>query len=438
MIREQIRNFEWHSHYWIVAGLFSVMTFILILPTGAGSASIFLACSAIYLLFHSAGHFAVKRLAMHERWFLASMTLFPLSMAFSILFHAQSVAWHYFEEPSRFLLALPIYWAIRQSGATPVGLVAGSIAGAAGAGALAIFQWTILEIPRPGGFANPIPFADIALLLVLVASAPVSLPKAWGLLRPLGVGLGVVAVILAQTRGAWIAIPFLTWMAMGWFPGRWSTVVRRCISVVLIGGALLIVILVLSESFTATSGVLNDFVPRMRVASLLVRLETWQAAWALFCERPWAGVGVGHYAREVQTLLETTGLSPAHLRSAMTHAHNDFLHLGATMGVIGILGYLVPLSMIYLIGRHLCRVHCGTMGVMLKCFAVGQGIFSLTQTQLSHNISTTFFAATAVSLVALGFNDLERKQPPLDTRSGKSCRDRSAQLSPTNGVPATE
>lgn len=47
------------------------------------------------------------------------------------------------------------------------------------------------------------------------------------------------------------------------------------------------------------------------------------------------------------------------------------------------------------------------MGIILKIYAVGHGIFSLTQSQLNHNVSTTFLAFTAVSLVALAVNRLE-------------------------------
>ena len=273
---------------------------------------------------------------------------------------------------------------------------------------LAIFQWTALDIPRPGGFANPIPFADIALLLIVMASIPIPLPKLWRPLRFLGIGIGVAAVILAQTRGAWVAIPFLAWLAMEWYPGRRSDIVKRCALAILVGGALLVAIVVLSKSIIVTSGSLHDPLSLIRVDSLVTRIETWQAAWTLLREHPWTGVGVGQYEIEARTLLETSGLSSEHLNSATRHAHNDYLQLGATMGIVGIVSYLLPVVLLFLIGRHLCYERCSTMGVMLKIFAVGQGIFSLTQTQLSHNISATFLATTAVSLVALGFNDLYR------------------------------
>ena len=411
MILHDIREMEWRSSYWMDAGLFSAMAFILVVPTGGASASILLACSLAFLMFRNSRHFAGMHISTRERWFVASMALYPVTVGLSFLLNARPISWNFLDNPSRFLLALFIYYAIRRSRITPVGLVTGSIAGATGAGVLAIFQWTALDIPRPGGFANPIPFADIALLLIFMASIPIPLPKLWRLLRFLGIGIGVAAVILAQTRGAWVAIPFLAWLAMEWFPGRRSYIVKRCALVMIVGGALSIAILVLCESIIVTSGSPHGPLALMRVDSLATRIETWQAAWKLFNEHPWTGVGVGQYAVEARPLLETSGFSPEHLIYATMHAHNDYLQLGATMGIVGVFSYLVPIILIYLAGRHLCYQQCSMMGVMLKLFAVGQGIFSLTQTQLSHNISTTFFATTAVSLMALGFNELHRIQP---------------------------
>ena len=410
MILHDIREMEWRSSYWMDAGLFSAMAFMLVVPTGGASASVVLACSLAFLMSRNSGHFTAMYINTRERWFVASMALYPVSVGVNCLFNAQPFAWNYLDNPSRFLLALFIYYAIRRSRITTVGLVTGSIAGAIGAGVLAIFQWTALDIPRPGGFANPIPFADIAVLLIFMASIPISLPKPWRLLRFPGIGLGVAAVILAQTRGAWIAIPFLVWQAMEWFPGRCSDIVKRCALVIIVGGSLSIAFLVLSKSTIVTSGSLHDPLSLIRIDSLVTRIETWEAAWRLLSGHPWTGVGVGQFAVEARMLLETSGLSSEQLLSAMNHAHNDYLHLGATMGIVGIASYLVPIILIYLVGRHLCYQQCSTMGVMLKIFAVGQGIFSLTQTQLSHNISATFFATTAVSLMALGFNDLHRIQ----------------------------
>ena len=409
MSRNLFQELKRRPSDWIVVGLFSAMAFPLVLPTGAASALILLVCGLLYLLCRPPARLPVLRLSIFEWWFLLSMALYPALVVVSIILRDQPYGWHYFDKPARFLLALSVYWAIRKSEATPVGLVMGSIVGSMGAGALAMFQWTVLTIDRPGGFTNPIPFADIALLLTIVALAPVSLPKGWRIIRVLGVGLGLTAVILAQTRGAWLAVPFLACLAMKWLPDPWRRLAWLCTAVVLVSSALLLAALMIWYFATPAAGLVHEHFDQLRIASLIIRLETWQAAWAMFMDRPWAGVGLGQYGHEAKAVLEANGVAREYMKSAMTHAHNDFLHLGATMGVFGVAAYLIPLGILYLAGRYLCRQDCRTMGVLLQMFAVGEAIFSMTQSQLSHNISTTFFAMTGVSLMALGFNDLQRK-----------------------------
>lgn len=417
--RQTLENLDWRPEYWIVAGVFAAMAFILVLPTGAASASILLTFSICFLLRNGSACSIAACLTIHERWFLASMTLYPISVLINILVHPNSAAWRHFDTPARFLLALPVYWAIRQSRVPPLSLIAGSIVGAAGAGILAIVQWSIHDVSRPGGFANPIPFADIALLLVVAAATPVRLPRIWRVLRPVGLVLGTAAVILAQTRGAWLAIPFLAILALQWYPGRWSSVAKLGLTAVLIGGLLAVVALVASNRLGIVLESLHNLTPEMRIGSLVARVETWSVAWTLFGEHPWTGVGIGQYGNEARALLETAELSANQIKSASTHAHNDFLHLGATMGVLGVSAYLIPLVVVFLTGRHLSGQGCPTMGVLLQAFAVGQCIFSLTQTQLSHNVSATFFGVMATAIVALGINDHQHKLESADRRSAE-------------------
>ena len=415
--QDAIGKFLRYPSCWMVAGLFLAMALVLVLPTGAGSAFLLLACAFIFLMSRRGEHTIRRRLFRYEHWFIATMTLYPLAIVSSILYHNRSFEWHHFDSPARFVLALLVYRAIRDSEATPVGLVSGSIVGGLGAGTIAIVQWTLLDVPRPGGFTNPIPFADIALLLAVIALAPVSLPRTWATLRPIGICFGLVAVALAQTKGAWLAIPVLTWVAMGWFRGRRARNMANGAKAVVVGSILFVIALHVSGLTIPAVNLLHKFNINLRLGSLLTRMETWQAAWALFIDQPWTGVGIGQYANHAEPLIQAANLPPELMSSALTHAHNDFLHLAATMGMLGIAAYLFPLALTYLSGHYLYRRQCCTMGILLKLFTIGQAVFSMTQTQLSHNISTTFFAMTAVCLMALGFNDLQRKRLQFDGHS---------------------
>ena len=408
----------WDARYWMHIGIFSAMALVPILPTGAGGGLIFLLCSIIYLTRRHHGQSNVRLIPKYEILFLGSMFLYPSVMVLNCLLFTDPINARYFDNPSRFLLALPIYWAIRKSQIMPTSLIMGAIIGATGCGILAIYQWTTggMGDIRAYGLTNAISFADITLLLVCIASVPVSLSKVWTWLRICGMGLGITAVFLAQTLGAWIAVPVLIWLMTEWFFNDRHEFKKRCaLTAVIVVGLLLVV--PQTKLTSAVTEMLHYWKNPSKTesvvysASVRCRLELWRAGWILFSDHPWSGIGFGNYKSRVDQLEEEGRISAIPCIRAsyasMKHAHSDFVHLGATMGVPGILAYLLPLTFLYSIGYHCCRQHDYTMGVTLKIFAVGQGIFSLTQSQLHHNISTSFFALTAMSLVALSFNHLK-------------------------------
>lgn len=400
-------------------GLFSVMALTLALPTGAGGGLVLLICSIVYLAGsrHQSGPHLVGR---YELLFMGSMILYPLAIALNCLVFVEPILWRYFDNPSRFLMALPIYWAIRKLRIMPDALVIGAIAGASIAGIFAIYQCMILGYERSSGFTNAIPFAHITLLLICTALIPIPLPGIWCWLRICGVVLGVVAMFFSQTVGAWVAAPILFFLMMKWISihyniNKWW---NAAIWVALAG--LLFLILEMRGITQAYEEILRQDtieseqrgqISSVHPASVACRIELWRAGWVFLGEYPWLGVGFDQYQTEVKKLQEKGAISfDVCIRAgyeALKHAHNDFIQISATLGGPAILTYLLPLMFLYYIGHHCCRRHDHKIGIILKVYAVGHGIFSLTQSQLNHNISTTFFAFTAVSLVALAMNRIE-------------------------------
>lgn len=76
-------------------------------------------------------------------------------------------------------------------------------------------------------------------------------------------------------------------------------------------------------------------------------------------------------------------------------------------------------------GRCCYRRGSDNVGVMLTAFAIGQAIFSLTDTQFAINITCTFVAMISAVLVALVFNAMERDKPDLRTGRSATARNRS-------------
>ena len=405
-------------------GLFSAMALTLTLPTGAGGGLVLLICSIVYLAVRRrqpGPHLAGRR----ELLFLGSMALYPLVVALNCLVFVEPIQWRYFDNPSRFLLALPIYWAIRKSRAMPDALIMGAITGASIAGVLAICQWVFLGHERSSGFSNALPFAHITLLLVCIAMIPIPLSGPWPRLRIFGVISGVVAMFFSQTLGAWVAIPILAFLMMKWIFVHYDMDKRWGVAIVVILAGLLFLVLEMKvmpkvhveaprqETVESERG--GRFFSTIP-AQVACRIELWRAGWMFFSKHPWFGIGFGQYQTEAKALQEKgiisfIGCIRGH-HETLDHAHNDFVQLGATLGGPAILAYLLPLIFLYCTGRHCCRRNDHEMGIILKVYTAGHVIFSLTQTQLNHNISTTFFAFTTVSLAALAANRLEIQGRP--------------------------
>ena len=409
---------------WMDAALFAAAASVLVLPAGAAGGLVLLACSVGYLI-RDWSEPRRSPLRLRDFLFIGAMVAYPVLAASNVFALVEPVRWRYIDDPSRFLMAIPIYVALRRARSTPTAFVQGSIVGVAGAGLLAGYQFLVLEDPRPGGFMNPISFSNVALLLICVSLMPVELPRAWRWLRVSAVILGGIAVVLANTRGSFLAVPILALAMTPWFYRRrphlkkWSVLIP-----VIFVGILLLIPHTQQRIVQATAAELTSLHdPDALLTSTSERLERMKAAWLMFEEHPWFGVGHGQYPFEFQKLnraglvgdVATTGL----------HAHNNYLHLAAEMGVAGLAVYLLLLFCIFEAGRYCCRHGSDNVGVMLKAFAIGQGIFSLTDTQFSINITCTFFAMASAVLVALAFNAVERDSPDLRTGRPETARNRS-------------
>ena len=63
------------------------------------------------------------------------------------------------------------------------------------------------------------------------------------------------------------------------------------------------------------------------------RLAHWQAAWRMFEQRPWTGVGTGQYAAVYSSVAMPRWQDP------LGHAHNYYLNVLAETGLVGLAGY---------------------------------------------------------------------------------------------------
>lgn len=224
-----------------------------------------------------------------------------------------------------------------------------------------------------GTFGQPNPFAGYMNMVW-----PVGLALAWTALvgdgararggpprtrLPLGRGLAVfgagaaglcgVALVLSWSRGGWLAAAAgggtmaLAWVARAW-GGRVAR--RRSLAVAWAASTLGVALLLagavdripagigdrlgsISRTF-AVWGVADAEVTDANFATV-ERVAHWEAAAAMWAERPWLGHGPGTYAEIYPRFRLPRWSDP------LGHAHNIYLHLLAESGLVGLACYFV-------------------------------------------------------------------------------------------------
>ena len=75
--------------------------------------------------------------------------------------------------------------------------------------------------------------------------------------------------------------------------------------------------------------------------SVVERMAHWQAAWYMFLEHPWLGIGPGNYAAVYDRYYLPGWIEP------LGHAHNYYLNLAAETGLFGVLGFVLTLVLAF-------------------------------------------------------------------------------------------
>lgn len=261
---------------------------------------------------------------------------------------------------------------------------------------------------RPGGWTNPIVFANVTLGLMVVAAFCRPPGKmAWVLFAQLA---GLTAILLTGSRGAWPGLAVVATVAL--LAGGWR--LRFPVRTWLLFACLLSTMAWIATPLVVSRvGALQRDAVRYDIgdvdSSLGARLDLVNAAGDAFRAHPWLGVGVGNFGGYLETSTDCIESGDAYCKFG--HAHSDLPEWAATMGLPGLLAILllygVPLA---LFARRLRGVAWGsanpaTAGLLfVATFALG----GLTQSMFAHQITASFYAVM-VGILA-GFCILERSK----------------------------
>jgi len=159
----------------------------------------------------------------------------------------------------------------------------------------------------------------------------------------LGLATMGAALLMSWSRGAWLGFA-AAFILMNLAHSRRAAAFFALICLLVASVLLLGSMQVLPQGITQR---ITDFLPYLHVFdvrgvkltdanyAVVERMAHWQAAWGMFNDRPWLGVGIGNYEP----------VYPAYALPGWTeplgHAHNYYLNLAAEAGLIGLAAYLV-------------------------------------------------------------------------------------------------
>ncbi len=209
--------------------------------------------------------------------------------------------WHYREldRPLRFLLMVPVLLLLLRCSGPRVLLWVGSILGAYGAFAFAIYDRFVLDKPRAEGLDMAVTFGNVAILLGFL-SATAALyyfsqrRYLWLTLALIGFVLGVMASLLSGTRGGWLVLPPLL-LFLGWYSrGLLGSKTITALALVMLLGSIAILntpqLGVADRLWAAVSGVQDHWQGKLDL-SVGGRLEMWRTNLQFFASAPIFGVG---------------------------------------------------------------------------------------------------------------------------------------------------
>lgn len=252
---------------------------------------------------------------------------------------------------------------------------------------------------RPSGFSgNAIIYAPILAVACTASIIMIFLPKTDLLFSKkefyflmIVAFLTLSGVILAQTRGAWLALFAASVITLFLYD-------RRKAFICFFSFVTLFVIIFLTSSALKqrAASIVTSFYTEDETGSTGSRLELWKGSLLIFKEHPVLGTGLGDFRSDIEKLI-----SDKKLKQIVTtcHAHNIYLQVLATRGVIGLtlLGALFIFLMRWGIKR--IRENPGIGGYVIVLSTLVIMINGLTANCIE---DTQFVAASSLVIGLLG------------------------------------
>jgi len=317
-----------------------------------------------------------------EKVMLACWVVYPTFTAIDLWFRTGWM-WIEFQEPSRFLLVLPIFLMVRKVGLSQQAIMWGVFAGAIVAGSYGLYQKQELGFFRASGGTSGLfaAFGDISLILGVMCVALFQPywrnSKGWLLIAFLGLSLGVVGSLMSGTKGGWVSMPILCWLAVDLLE-KPSYLKRLMVlsSFILLAALVWYYVPFIEQRVSVIVPAIYEYFINGKVvaSSAGLRLALWHAATLIFLDNPLFGAGPGTFYIEKLEYINA-GLIPSAV-TRFTGPHSQLFEGLFESGVFGpIMVYSIYFSFIW----H-CRLHfnqnkaLSTAGVLMAAGFIDFGM----------------------------------------------------------------
>lgn len=216
------------------------------------------------------------------------------------------------------------------------------IAGGVACGSLAIYERFFLGIDRVGAVVNQIPFATYAgmtLIIALCFYKKKNTITAHCLYLASIIG-SLLAIILSETRGVWLAMIglFALYFVQKMIRDFSLKALSVAISLLVISGVIFSSIPTVQQRFSETKHELTEIQSGNLNSSWGVRIQLWKTAIQAIESQPFFGVGTIGWKQLVDNNVKLGKLTATigDYGFANSHAHNQFLDSYMRFGIIGI------------------------------------------------------------------------------------------------------
>lgn len=336
-----------------------------------------------------------------ETIMIATWVAYPLFTAVDLWLRT-GWNWIEFQEPSRFLLVLPIFLLVRKVGFSSQVLGWGIFTGAVVAGVYGVYQKQWLGVYRSGGGTSGsiAAFGDISLILGVMCVAmfqPLwSKDKRWLVVAFLGLLLGVLASLVSGTKGGWMSIPLLCWVAVDLLE-KPNYRKRFLVMGVFFVTALLIWFFVpfIQQRLGVMGTAIYEYFSNGVIAdgSAGMRLALWHSASLIFLDNPLFGTGPGTYFDQ-KLIYVASGQIPAQAQM-FAGPHSQFFNSIYESGIFGpVMVYSIYGSFIWFCRAHLAQSKgLATAGLLM---AIGFIDFGMVEVIWDINNAGVFFTIMMV------------------------------------------